>query len=311
MRSDVNYRFANAKAYFTILLLLFSFSRAFADPGTKVLKPNNSKSNTAVIVSGKSRTYYPLELREQTIVTVKGPGLLKVISRVQFNSGTANSINYAVYYRVNGTQKIRVDFNNVSRDPKAKFKNESSGSPGTAEHFVIELSRGDNTIEFMCSYEKPKINLRFLFTPVKEKKTEWVSLCPLYPNEPVTLITNEEMVTYYRFSKKNPLKIKITGPTVLRLLNRIENHYQMKGRINYRLQVKEDGNVKNTYQLSSVRSDVTVYKKGGGKTPGKAKEIIIRVPGGTHIYEIIPLDKDKDEILGRVQFPKKDVKLKE
>ncbi len=305
------YKLTGVKIYFTILLMLLSLSIAFAEPGTKVLKPNNAKTKTTVIVSGKNRTYYPLELKEHMLVTVKGPGLLKVISRVQFDYGTANSINYPVYYRVNGTQKIRVDFYNISRDPKAKFRDESVGRPGTAEHFVIELSRGDNTIEFMCSYEKPKIYLRFIFTPVKEKKTEWVPLCPQYPNQPVTLITNEEMITYYRFSKKNPLKIKITGPTVLRLLNRIENHYQMKGRINYRLQVKEDGNVKNTYQLSSVRSDVTVYKKPCGKTPGKAKEIIIRVPDGTHTYEIIPLDKDKDEILGRVQFPKKDVKLKE
>ncbi len=66
-------------------------------------------------------------------------------------------------------------------------------------------------------------------------------------------------------SSKKPLKIKITGPTTLRVFNRVENHYQMKGRIDYRLQVKEDGKVKNTYQLSSVRSDVTVYKKNCGR----------------------------------------------
>jgi len=85
----------------------------------------------------------------------------------------------------------------------------------------------------------------------------------------------------------------------------------MKGRINYRLQVKEDGDVKNTYLLSSVRSEVTSYKKDGEKIPGKAKEIIINVPRGTHIYEIVPLDKDKNSILGRILFPKNDIKLEE
>lgn len=304
-------RLIEVKVFITVLILVFSFNTAIADSGNKVLKPKNIKSKTTIIVSGKNRTYYPLEVNEPTIVTAKGPGLLKVISRVQFSPDAANSLSYSVYYRVNGTQKIKADFSNVKRDAKAKFSNEISGIPGTAENFVIELSRGDNTIEFMCGAEIPKINLRYLFTATKEKKIEWVSLCPQYPNEPVSLVTNEEVVTYYRFSIKNPLKIKITGPTTLRLLNRIENHYQMKGRIDYRLQVIEDGNVKNTYQLSSVRSDVTVYKKHCGKTPGKAKEIIIRVPDGTHIYKIIPLDKDKDEILGRIQFPKKDVKIKE
>jgi hypothetical protein len=75
--------------------------------------------------------------------------------------------------------------------------------------------------------------------------------------------------------------------------------------------VKEDKAVKNTYLLSSFRSEVTVYRRGCGKTPGKAREIVITVPKGTHIYEIIPLDKDKETILARILFPKKDVKIKE
>jgi len=185
------------------------------------------------------------------------------------------------------------------------------GFPGTGESFVIELNRGDNTIELWCQTERPKIFVRFLFNEIKEKKIDWISISPSFPNDPVSLVTNEEVATYYRFSLKKPLKIKITGPTTLRIFNRVENHYQMKGRIDYRLQVKEDGKVKNTYQLSSIRSDVTVYKKNCGRTPGKAKEILITVPGGTHVYEILPLDKDKDSILGKVLFPKKDIRLKE
>ena len=91
----------------------------------------------------------------------------------------------------------------------------------------------------------------------------------------------------------------------------MENHYYMKGRINYRLQVKEDGEIRHTCLLSSVRSEITSYKKDGNKIPGKAKEIVINVPSGTHIYEIIPLDKDKKTILGRILFPKKDINLEE
>ena len=85
----------------------------------------------------------------------------------------------------------------------------------------------------------------------------------------------------------------------------------MKGMINYRLQVKEDGVIKNTYLFCSARSDVTSYKKEGNKIPGKAKEIAINVPRGTHTYEIIPLDEDKKTILGRVLFQKKDIKIEE
>jgi len=120
-------------------------------------------------------------------------------------------------------------------------------------------------------------------------------------------VTNEDVVSYYRYSSAKPLKVRITGPTTLRVLNRVEFDYKMKGQLNYRVEVKEDRNVKNTYMLCTDRSDITRYKKDGKRTPGKAKEIVISVPSGTHTYEIITLDKCS--VLGRILFPKKDIKL--
>lgn len=299
------------KLVLVIFCLLIPISLALASPNTIVLKPKNAKSITTIIISGKSRTYYPLMVNEPIIVSAKGPGMLKIISRAQFSSQTPKAFDYSIFYSINGNKKAKEDFKAISCDGKATFKDKSLGFPGTDESIVIELRRGDNTIELWSNVDSPKINARFLFTKITEKKINWVSLSPSFPNEPVSLVTNEDVVAYYRFSSNKPLKIKITGPTTLRVLSRIENHYQMKGRIDYRLQVKEDGKIKNTYQLSSVRSEVTVYKRGCGKTLCKAREIVISVPGGTHIYEVIPLDRDKDEILARVLFPKNDVKLKE
>lgn len=299
----------NLKSLFVIFIVFASAFQLMAGSNTKVLKPKNATSKTTIIIWGKSRTYYPLTFTQSTILTVKGPGTLKIITRERVQ--TQNSQDYSVYYSLNGEQKNNIDFRNVTKDSKASFRDKNLGFPGAAGIFTIELGRGENTIEFWRNSEKTLIDARFLFTPLKEKKFKWVSMSPLFPNEPVALVTNEEVYTYYRYSEEKPLKIKVTGPTTLRVLNRIENHYQMKGRINYRLQVKEDKSVKNTYQLSSVRSEVTVYKKGCGRTPGKANEIIITVPGGTHRYEIIPLDKDKNSILARILFPKKDVRLKE
>jgi hypothetical protein len=310
--TDVNKWISNnLKLLLIVLSLLIPFSFTLAGSNTKVLKPKNANSKTTIIISGKNRSYYPLRFDNPTIVTAKGPGTLKIITRAQINSQSKNALDYTIFYRINGTEKINADFKSIERDRKAKFKDKSLGFPGTGESIEVELSRGDNTIELWRAAENPGLYARFLFTEIKGKRIVWVSMSPMIPNEPVSLVTNEEAVTYYRYSEKKPLKIKVTGPTTLKVLSRIENHYQMKGRINYRLQVKEDGTVKNTYQLSSVRSDVTVYKKGCGKTPGKANEIVITVPGGTHIYEINPLDKDKSSILAKILFPKKDVKLKE
>jgi len=301
----------NIKILILILALLIPCNFICAGSKTKILKPKNAASKITIIISGKHRIYYSLSIIEPIIVTTKGPGKLRIITRGQFDPQGKTTMDYSVYYRVNGGQKIKADFDNVKRDSKAKFKETTLGYPGTGEDIIMELGRGEHTIELWCGTENSKINVRFLFTEIKAKRIDWVSLSPLYPNEPVDLVTNETVYCYYRFSEKKPLKIKITGPTTFRVLSRVENHYQMKGRINYRLQVKEDKAVKNTYLLSSFRSEVTVYRRGCGKTPGKAREIVITVPKGTHIYEIIPLDKDKETILARILFPKKDVKIKE
>jgi hypothetical protein len=181
------------------------------------------------------------------------------------------------------------------------------GFPTVGENIIIELSRGEHTIELWSGSVNSRISTRVLFTEIKEKKIDWVSLSPMYPNEPVSLVTNEDVVSYFRYSTAKPLKIKITGPTTLRVLNRAEFDYKMKGKLNYRVKVKEDNKVKNTYMLCSDRSDITKYKKDGKRTPGKANEIVINVPSGTHTYEIITLDKYS--ILARILFPKNDIKL--
>lgn len=301
----------NPKFLILILVLCLPFSSLVQGSDTKALKPKNAKTKIKTIISGKSKTYYPLQFKEPSIISVRGPGKLKVITRVWFVSDEEQQLDYKLYYRIDGTHENEVEFNNVKRSETVTYKNYSLGVPGIGKNIILELGLGEHTIELWPGTKTPKVAARYLFTKTREKKINWVSLSPLYPKEPVDLVSRENVIHYFRFSKSKPLIVKINGPTILRILNRMENHYYMKGRINYRLQVKEDGDVKNTYLLSSVRSEITSYKNDGEKIPGKAKEIVINVPGGTHIYEIVPLDKDKKTILGRILFPKKDMKLEE
>jgi len=297
------------KTFFLILVFLVNSVFCFAAPKTKVLKPKNANSSISIIISGKGLAYYPLAANESSVFTTKGPGKLKIITRGHLNTQNKNRIGFVVYYRIDGAEKIKVEFNSVKPDSKASFKDVLLGLPSAGENIIIELSRGEHTIELWSGSQNLKISTRVLFTQIKEKKIDWVSLSPMFPNEPVSLVTNENVVSYYRYSSTKTLKIRITGPTSLRVLNRIEFDYRMKGKINYRVEVKEDKKIRNTYMLSGDPSDVTRYKKDGKKTPGKANEIVINVPSGTHSYEITTLDKCS--VLARILFPKKDIKLEE
>lgn len=295
------------KLFLIVLLILTASLLTFGAPKTKVLVPKNANGSVSLIVSGKSYKYYPLSNDEAVVLTTRGPGKLKIITRCQLINSNVNNVDYNVYYRINGGSKIKVDFNNVRDDDKSEFKDASKGSPTIGENILIELSRGENSIEIWSGSGHLKILTRSLFTETKEKKVDWVSLSPMYPNQPVSLVTNEDVVTYYRLSASKPLKVRVTGPTTLRVLNRIEFDYKMKGLLNYRVEIREDKKLKNTFMLCANASDITRYRKEKKKTPGKAKEIVINVPSGTHIYEIITLDNY--QILGRILFPKTDIKL--
>lgn len=301
----------NLKIIVAFVIIILTFSSFFCQvvSKTRVLVPKNARSTIKINISGKNLKYYQLSSEESAIFSVRGPGKLKIITRGQITSDQKKSLDYFIYYRINGGQKIKVDFNNVRADKNASFKSNLIGFPSIGENVIIELSRGENTIEIWNGSSKTNIYTRSLFTEIKEKKIDWVKISPLHPNEPVSLISNENVNSYFRYSASKSLKIKITGPTVLRVLNRFEFDYKMKGRINYRIEVKEDKKFINTYMLCASRSEVTVYKNDGKRIPGKADEIVINVPSGTHKYELIPLDNYT--VLARILFPRKDIKLEE
>jgi hypothetical protein len=295
-----------------VLLTLFLFSAGLmAQSGGKPihLKPTNFQKKLPIIVSGKTRNYYSLSNAEASAITLQGPGVLKVNTRGQFKPGNADLIKYAVLYTVDGGVQKSVPVNSAGRSKEATYPDGSLGVPAQLKSFEIELLRGNHTIEFKLKENLVNVSARYVFTPSKVKKQEWLAFSPVQPSEPVDLISKETTTVYYRFTLEKPLKIEINGPTELRVLTRTENHYQMKGRINYRVQVRENGIILNTYQLNSKLSEITVYEDVKELIPGTACEFVIYVPKGKHTYEVLPLDKDKSTLLGRLLLPKKDVIL--
>lgn len=299
------------KIHLILMPLLLFYSGIMAQSGgeSKYLKPTHFQKKIIIIVSGKTRHYYSLSSVEPSVITVQGPGMLKVMTRGQFEPGDADVIKYAVIYTIDGGEQISIPINAIERSKKATYSDGTMGVPGEPHTFEIELLRGNHTIEFKLKESTSNVASRYIFTPAKVKKQEWLAFSPVIPSEPVDLISRETTAGYYRFSMEIPLKVEVIGPTELRVLTRTENHYQMKGRINYRVQVKENGIVLNTYQLSSKLSEIAVYKDEKELIPGTASELVIFVPKGKHRYEILPLDKDKSTLLGRLLIPKKDVIL--
>ena len=299
------------KNLLVIILLAFTLLGVNAQTSNKptVMKPSNFRNKVTLTVSGKPSGYYTLNHEKTSVINVSGPGVLKVITRARFAPNQSSKLNYQFSYIVNGAAPQTVKFTGIVRSEFATYEEGIDAKPGQSRETEIKLGRGVNTVEFLLPDATIAVDARYVFTPIKEKKMEWLTYSPMTPVEPVELISQEENVKYYRFSKDKPLKVELTGPTEMRIFTRIENHYNMKGRIHYRLQVKDNNNVVYTYQLSSTHSETTVYKDDTKLIPGKACEFVIEVPKGKHVYEITPLDEDKSTVLGRTMIPAKAVML--
>jgi hypothetical protein len=299
------------KIQFLLLGLIFCYAGAMAQSSskTKYLKPSNYEKKVVTKSGDKSRNYYSLDTKTPSIITLQGPGILRVITRGGFAPNEDDDIRYEILYTVDGGEQQHVVFSNVGRSKKATYQNGSFGVPGDLKDFEINLGRGNHTVELFLKENGIPVAARYKLIPTREKKLDWIRYSPLPPCEPVDLITKESTVNYYRFSVDKPLKVEINGPTQVRVLTRVENHIHMKGRIVYRVQVKENDKVINTYQLNSRRSEVTVYKDDNTLIPGTGCEFVIEVPKGNHTYEILSLDQDKNTVLGRLLIPVRDVKL--
>jgi len=297
------------KIQFVCLILFLLSMGVMAQSGgkPKYLKPTNFQKRVATVTSGKTRNYYSLHTVKPSVITVNGPGKLRVISRGRFKPATGDKIKYEIFYTVDAGARKSALVNAAERSKNATYVNGTLGVPAQNREFEIVLERGTHTIEFLLKDSIVPVAVRYVFVPSKPKKQEWMAFSPLQPSEPVDLISKESTVTYYRFSDGKPLKIEVNGPAELRVMTRLEMQYQMKGKIDYRVQVKENNMVLNTYQLSSDRSEMAAYKDRKDVVPGKAREFVIDVPKGKHVFEIN--SPDKNTVLGRIMLPKKDVKL--
>jgi hypothetical protein len=294
---------------FLIIGLIFNCLSAQNARKSRFIKPVNFQKRVTTVISEKNRYYYSINDEKASIINLQGPGKLRVLTRGRFVPGEKDRIKYRVVYSINGGEKQKYIISNVERSKKATYLKGSLGVPGEMVDFDIPLERGYNTIELHIQNIDIPVAARYQFIPTKKKKQEWIAFSPDTPSKPVNIISRESKVTYYRFSETDPLFVDVNGPTELRILTRIENHYQMKGRIQYRIEVSENHKVINTYQLSSRRSEIAYYEDDKELVPGKACEFVIKVPEGKHKLKIVPLDKNYTTVLGKILMPKKDVNL--
>ncbi len=121
-------------------------------------------------------------------------------------------------------------------------------------------------------------------------------------NEVKVKIQTLKQESYYILSKKQPVEIKVSGPTWLRVYTRIPWHGDRRGTKLYKLILQEDELKEKFITLESEYSKVA---KVDNIRLSKWRSFYINVPAGTHTYRFIHWRAPSDTIFLRFtnEFP--------
>lgn len=294
-----------------LLLLLTPFGNVEESRQTVEVFPNDTTNVVTIDLRGIRREYFVLSHTNPRLVTVDGPGELRVLTRARLSKISPTRANYRLICVQAGGREQSIEFLEVGRADSASFISDYAYPVAQLRDWRIYLGNGVHRLNFRLGDSLSNVAARFVYTSKRVKRGKWYPFAPLPPVQPVDLVTNEQTTRYYRFSCDKPLRVEIIGPTKLRILTRVENSYTMEGSIGYRVQVRSKGRLLNTYQFSSARSEVTAYMDNSKLVPGRARELVINVPSGKNIYEIAPPKDEKASVLAQVLFPVKDISRQE
>ena len=148
----------------------------------------------------------------------------------------------------------------------------------------------------------------------KRKKIREITLLSFTPDEYKRVCTlvmsNGKEYPHYHFTRSQPMRFQIYGPTTLTIWTRVDLVKTMMTSTSYGLEVLRNGESRKIVHYDNIRKLTTAtYKEEECReiVPGERKKITIEVPKGTWSYEIRPTQPGPEEVAARILIPKKDV----
>lgn len=316
-------------------LFIFSFSLLFlvlihgaVGATWTSIKPAQAPEQVKLVVADKELTYYPLSSSKEVQVKINGPCRLKVVTRGEMPA-KQSKVTYQISARRDQVKDYLITRSSgISAQAKPIKKDFAIGE---SRSVVFKVPKGEHTYTFsLPKGQKGSVYVRFLKEVKKGKKkatrasaksqkggtitpggvggipatSEYVGFQPLKGSPEVPIIVKEEVFTYYRATANQPVTVEVIGPTELKVVSRMEIQPAMRGILNYRVQLEENGKTSATYPLKAKPSPLATYKESSPNVLSQGSTIMLPVPEGTHRYRFFTPDSGVS-ILFRFYIPRK------
>ncbi len=274
----------------------------FAKPKTnyKAFSPSDNGKSVMLKSDSKQYRYFVLEKGESIGFEVKGPTRVKIRTRALLPE-KASSGDYSVIVwegeKSRGGRKVSVTASKVNID--------GTGKVGVARDIFIKVPRGKHKFSVTVQSENvDKVFLRFYQEKKKKKKQTYVPFHPYEYANKVKLKSGKSSISYYIIDENGGTRLKVIGPTKIKIYCRANFDPTMKEKSKFTLGVFENGETVKKFSAVTKKSTRSLFTDLPELIPSKLHTYILEVPKGEHVYEFKKINSMPNSLAARFKIQK-------
>ncbi len=270
---------------FLAILFLFSGQHLLAESKTKTkykaFKPSRAGESVFLKSDSKRYRYYVLEEGKAIYLDVTGPTKIKLRTRADL--GSVKSGDYDLYVW-EGKELIA---GRKAETSKSKLILDGTNEHvGLARDVFFNVPRGKHTYSISTRSEKiNKFYLRFYQEKKSKKKAAYIPYRPYDYLKEIKLKTQKSEIPYYLVEKDGGVKLKVIGPTKIRIYCRANFDTSIEEKSKFALGVYEQGKSIEKFTGIAKKSQKVAFSDLPDQIPSTLHKFYLDVPSGEHTYD--------------------------
>lgn len=268
---------------FLVFLFLFGGQHLLAQSKTnyKAFKPSRAGDGVFLKSDSKRYRYYVLEEGKAIYLDVTGPAKIKLRTRADL--GGLKSGDYDLYVW-EGKELIA---GRKAETSKSKLTLDGTKETvGLARDIFFEVPRGNHIYSISARSEKiDRFYLRFYQEKKSKKKATYIPYRPYDYSQEIKLKTQKSEIPYYLVKEDGGVRLKVIGPTKIRIYCRANFDPSIEGKSKFALGVYEKGKSIEKFTGIAKKSGKMAFSDLPDQIPSTLHKFYLDVPSGEHIYE--------------------------
>lgn len=268
-----------------------------------LLTPEGSE-RLSLIIGDNESPYFRLGVDSTTYLKVTGPGTLTLVVRFSFPGSVGADPSWEIKVSEGGKQVAELD---TAIAASASAWKESAARPGESVKLSVNVPEGEHRYQIgLTSTVKAFAGVRYLFSSVVGHQAK-SAVYPVDMLEATSVSVKEKLIDFFIADSARPVKVRVIGPTRLRIVTRLAYSGVMKGPQKYSVLVDLDGVSAVHPALQTSKSPSSYFTNHKDWSVGESQTIYVDVPQGTHEVSVRLGSSSAPALAMRFTIPQEDV----